>query len=425
LFESRQKTKSKAGEMMSTVDKRKGYFMITVLWLAYVTFAMNWVAGSSMMPQIMQTFFGSAKIDPVIMQLVNYSITAARVFANILAALVLMKLGPKKAASVAIGLLISALIAIYLPNYWAYTVARMFMGLGGSMVIVYMNPVVARYINNPKEKLRINALNTVSYNVGAFIVSILFTFFAAQLTKDWQLTLTVFASLTLVLFALWVIKAEDFETQSASDGRTVQYGYGDAIKDPFLWKYALGFSGFLLLYILSLTSLKPVFEQYTQLNGAIVNLLVSGAGILGTFAGIKIGNRGTPRKPILFVTGALMIASFALVIAFANVMPVASYAFALLSGFTMFIQYPIYMNLAHEFDGSSPQKLTVLFGLFWAIAYAVETILTIVWSYILGSAGYTTAMTFFIASTCLYLIAVTVLPETKPRTKGAQKSKVA
>lgn len=80
---------------METNSRKNGYFMMAVLWLAYVTFAMNWVAGSSLTPQITQTFFGGP-VNPVISQLVNYSITTARVFANILAALVLMKLGPKK-----------------------------------------------------------------------------------------------------------------------------------------------------------------------------------------------------------------------------------------------------------------------------------------------------------------------------------------
>src|SRR5207253_1216068 len=156
------------GEMMETSnDRKKGYFMMAVLWLAYVTFAMNWVAGSSLTPQITKTFF-CGPVDPLISQLVNYSITTARVFANILAAVVLMKMGPKKAAGVAIGLLMMGLVAIYLPNYWAYTVARMVMAVGGSMVIVYMNPVVAHYVTNSKVKLRINAANTVTYNVGAF-----------------------------------------------------------------------------------------------------------------------------------------------------------------------------------------------------------------------------------------------------------------
>ena len=44
--------------------------MMAVLWLAYVTFAMNWVAGSSLTPQITETFFGGP-VDPIISQLVK------------------------------------------------------------------------------------------------------------------------------------------------------------------------------------------------------------------------------------------------------------------------------------------------------------------------------------------------------------------
>ncbi|ASI36790.1 MFS transporter [Exiguobacterium sp. N4-1P] len=305
---------------------RKGYLMMAVLWFAYATFAMNWVAGSSLTPQITAHFFGDRTVDPLISQLVNYSITTARVFANILAALILMKLGPKKAPMLALLFLMMAIVAIYLPNYWAYTAARMVMGLGCSMVIVYMNPVVTRYISDPTEKLRINALNTVSYNVGAFVVSLLFTFFATQFTNNWQLTLTIFAALTAVLFLAWLMFSEEFDLNAASDQNeaVTAYGYRDAIKDSFLWKYAIAFGGFLTLYILSLVGLKPVFDTYTELNGSLVNLLVSGAGIIGTFVGLKIGSRGTPRKPILLTSGLIMIGSFIVTVAFGNISPLVS-----------------------------------------------------------------------------------------------------
>lgn len=235
----------------------------------------------------------------------------------------------------------------------------------------------------------------------------------------------MFASLILVLFVLWLIKAEDFETGSNTDGSTVEYGYKDAIRDSFLWKYTIGFGGFLFLYVLALTALKPVFDEYTMLDGAMVNLLISGAGILGTFAGVRIGNKGTPRKPVLQLSGVMMIVFFARILVFAKVYPIVLYGCAFLSGFVMFVQYPIYMNLPHEFRGATPQKLTVLFGLFWAMGYAVETILKIVWSYLLGSAGYTVAMTFLISGSCLYPVLAGMLPETRPGVKNVSESKVA
>ncbi|MGJ7919083.1 MFS transporter [Neobacillus sp. LXY-4] len=399
---------------------RKGYLMMAVLWVAYVTFAMNWVAGSSLTPQITKTFFGGP-VDPLVSQLVNYSITTARVFANILAAIVLMKLGPKKAAGTAMGLLMMGLVAIYLPNYWAFTVARMVMAVGGSMVIVYMNPVLAHYITNSRVKLRICAANTVSYNVGAFIVAVLFTLFANQLIVNWRLTLTFFASLTILVFAAWLWKAENFETRQNVGKNTETYGYKDALKDSFLWRYGLAFASFLTLYVLSLVSFKAIFDEYTLLNGSVTNLLISGFGILGTFAGITIGNKGMPRKPILVITGIVMVGTFALALVFANAIPLLSYALIAVSGFAMFIQYPIFLNLPHELKGMTPHKLTILFGLFWALAYAGQTLATIGWSYILGAVGYTEAMIFFISVSSLYIIMVATFPETMQQVSVERK----
>lgn len=413
---------------MKATNKHNGYFMMAVLWLAYVTFAMNWVAGSSLTPQITQTFFGGP-VDPVIAQLVNYSITTARVFANILAAIILIKLGPKKAAGTAIALLLMGLVAIYLPNYWAYTVARMVMAVGGSMVIVYMNPVVAHYVTNSKVKLRINAANTVSYNVGAFVVAILFTVFAKQMVANWQLTLTIFASLTILVFIAWLLKAENFETQSQTDVTEPEYGYKDALKDPFLWRYGLAFASFLTLYVLSLVSFKAIFDQYTLLNGSVTNLLISGFGILGTFVGIRIGNGGMERKPVLVMSGVMMVGAFTLALFFANVNPLLAYSFISLSGFAMFIQYPIFLNLPHELKGMTPQKLTIMFGLFWAIAYAGQTIATIIWSFILGKSGYVPAMIFFISVASVYIFLVATFPETRAKEEalktGFRKSSLA
>ncbi len=411
----------KADEDMDTNNHtKKGYFMMAVLWLAYVTFAMNWVAGSSLTPQITETFFGGP-VDPIISQLVNYSITTARVFANILAAMVLMKLGPKKAAGMAIGLLMMGLVAIYLPNYWAYTAARMVMAVGGSMVIVYMNPIVAHYVKNSNVKLRINAANTVAYNAGAFIVAVLFTVFAKQMVANWRLTLTFFASLTILFFIGWLWKAETFETRD-SDGKAKKYGYRDALKDGFLWRYGLAFASFLTLYVLSLVSFKAIFDQYTLLNGSVTNLLISGFGILGTFAGIRIGNKGVARKPTLLFSGVVMVGTFALAIVFANKIPMLSYILISMSGFAMYIQYPIFLNLPHELKGMTPQRLTIMFGLFWAIAYAGQTIATIVWSFILGASGYTPAMIFFIAASSLYIFLVATFPETRKQEVAARKA---
>lgn len=395
--------------------KNKGYLMMVILWLGYISFAMNWLTGSTLSPQILITFFGTTAVDPVISQVVNYSITSARIFANIAAALILVKMGPRRAGIISLGLLCMSLVAVWMPGYAYYTLVRMLMGLGGSMIVVYFNTITYRYFSDPREKLKINAMNILTYNIGAFITSLAFAFFSSSLTQNWRLTMTVVALLTIVLLICWLVAAEDFKVNTSQSGEEVHYSYSQAICDPFLWKYALGFSGFLTLYIIALVSLNTVFDKYTMANGSVISLCVSGSGIIGTFVGLKIGNKGYRRKPILLISGLLMIGSFIAVIYFANINPFISCIMACVSGFFMYVQYPIYMNMAHEMNNMSPQKLTLLFGFFWAISYFIQTVITVIWSYLLGHVGYTSAMVFFILSACLYPLFTATLPETCPK----------
>lgn len=402
-------------EEAQKVNHGRGILMLAILWLAYVTFAMNWVSGSTLSPQIVDTYF-NGPVAPIITQVVNYTITAARVVANFVAAYVLIKQGPKKAVTIAMFMLMFAMIAVWIPNYWGYTVARMVMALGGSMVVVYMNPVVANYIQ-PKKKMIANGLNTVSYNVGAFVTSIMFVVMAKQLTANWKITMSIMAALTIVLFVAWILTAENFNTKndvSNTEHEVIKYDYKDAFKDSFMWKYSIGFSGFLFLYILAVTSFPAVLPKYApNIDGSLINMLVTGFAIIGTVVGMRIGLSNTKRKPIMLWSGVIMIAAYAGVLFFANSSTMLAYVSAGLSGFFMYIQYPLYMNLPHEMPKMSPQKLTIIFGLFWAIAYTVYTLLTIIWSLILGSFGWTAASIFYILAACLYIIFVVQLPETK------------
>lgn len=118
-----------------------------------------------------------------------------------------------------------------------------------------------------------------------------------------------------------------------------------------------------------------------------------------------------------------MVGTFAFALVVANNLPLLSYTLLAISGFAMYIQYPIFLNLPHELKGMTPQKLTIMFGLFWALAYTGQTVATIVWSYILGAAGYTPAMIFFIAVSSLYIFLTATFPETKP--KGAAERNAA
>ena len=118
------------------VTQQQGIIMFVILLLAYITFASNWIVGSNLDKQIMEHFFKGETVSTTMKEVVNYSITTARIFANFLAAWVLIKLNPKKAAILAMVFLSFSVLAVFAPSYGVYIGARMIMALGGSMIMV-------------------------------------------------------------------------------------------------------------------------------------------------------------------------------------------------------------------------------------------------------------------------------------------------
>ena len=78
-------------------SRSQGILMFAILITAYVVFSTNWVAGSNLSKQITDHYFNGQKVSPIISEVVNYTITIARIIANLLAAFILIKLHPKKA----------------------------------------------------------------------------------------------------------------------------------------------------------------------------------------------------------------------------------------------------------------------------------------------------------------------------------------
>lgn len=395
---------------------RQGLLMFAVLLIAYTGFAANWVAGSALGPQITATYFPGQEVSSVISQVVNYTITIARIFANFLAAIILIRLGVKRAATLATLLLTFSLIAVWMPNYWLYTIARMIMALGASMIMVYMNPVVSRFVRH-EQKVLYSAMITVSYNVGAFIIAVAFAFWLNQLSANWRLTMSICSSLSVIIFGLWLLVARDFDTATASDNTTARqtYGYAQALKDPFIYTFALGFGGFLFLYVMSLTTYPAVLPKHLPLlQKGWITLAVAGGGILGCPLGIIAGSRRLPRRPVCATFGLLMIISMLGAFLVGQHSAIAAYLCFFLSGLFMFGQYSIYLNIPHELPNMNPQRATIMFGLIWALGYLIYTILNIIWSLILDHIGWHTSLSFYIIMSSLYLLAVWRLPETNP-----------
>ena len=243
--------------------RRQGMIMFALLITAYVVFATNWVAGSNLSKQITDHYFNGEKVSPIISEVVNYTITIARIIANLLAAFILIRLHPRKAALLALFCLCFSFFAIFTHNYWLYTISRMIMAFGGSMIIVFINSFVAKFIPNDK-KIMTSAIITAAYNVGAALVAILFLLFKEHFVDDWRYTMIGFSIFSIILFIGWLMFSHDFEPtitwkhpnyfvykllieskEIVHEEEVKKYTYADGFKDKFIYVFSLGFGGFL------------------------------------------------------------------------------------------------------------------------------------------------------------------------------------
>ena len=133
------------------------------MFLTYALFAVNWIAGSTLTPQIMKYFQLDSFLSATF---ISNSITVAKIIGNFCAAGLLIKLLPKKAIGLGSFMIVfGSLVAILSPQYWAFVLGRFIMGFGGAVYVVYFSPVVINYFK-PETRPTVNALNSVAYNVG-------------------------------------------------------------------------------------------------------------------------------------------------------------------------------------------------------------------------------------------------------------------
>ena len=418
-------------------SRSQGILMFAILITAYVVFSTNWVAGSNLSKQITDHYFNGQKVSPIISEVVNYTITIARIIANLLAAFILIKVHPKKAVILALFCLCFSFFAIFTHNYWLYTISRMIMAFGGSMIIVFINSFVAKFIPSDK-KIITSAIITAAYNVGASLVAILFLIFKEQFIADWRYTMIGFSIFSILLFICWLIFSHDFEPtitwkhpnyfvykllieskEILHEEEMKKYTYADGFKDKFIYVFSLGFGGFLFLYVMPLVSLPRVVAEHahnSQFKPEFMILTVTLGGILGTaFSLLVTRNLNFRRKPFLIAHGIFMIGFMALGLMFVSTNSVLSYAMFSLSGFFMYSQYPVYLNLSYELPKINSQRLTIMFGIFWAFGYAIYTLFNFSWSLVLNNLGYNASILFYLLGSMIYIIFVLILPETRPK----------
>ncbi len=406
--------------LMNLSQIHNKHLVAALVFISYILFAMAWVGGTASMSQIMLVM----KVESLASaSFISGAVTLAKIIGTFIAAWLALKLGVKKAFFISGILIFIGVLTPLAPNYELLLLSRFLMGLGGAFMIVYFNPIVMSWFE-PEERPTINGLNAVAFNVGTGIVLWQMTNFN-NLTGSWQNTLIIFSFVSLVLSFIWLLvknkSSDDSPSSNLSSTKMAvkkakqlqrYYSYIDGLKDKFNWVYALTYSGILAFYIC-------LFTFYPK-AGISQSTLVIASGIVGTLAGIFYSKKFSTRVPVIRWSGLIITMTvFGLSFGTSDLLQTLC---AITLGFFIFFPVTALVTIPHELPKMTPQKVTVIFSLFYSISYSVATL--VLWGFgrlvDINQGDFTLAFVLITVVSSTFFIGSFFLPETAQQKRGKE-----
>ncbi len=385
-------------------DSSRAYAIEVVMFMTYVFFGAHWIGGSALTREIMAHF--SIESYAAVSFMTN-AVTAAKIVGNFVAAEILRRLFPKKAIGLGAVLIIAGTaLSLLAWNFPLFVVGRFIMGFGGALYLVYFSPVVVHYFSFGRRPA-LNGINSIAYSVGA-VLSMVTLDRIFQVTGHWQRTLAVYLIGSVVLFFFWLVLGQDFDIYSARREDTENRGgVASMLKDPFLWRFALIMAGGTTYYIVMM-NLFPVYPGLA-VDPKTLNALIALGAIGGSFVGSAIASRTKRRLTVVKVFGVLMMISGVLLLLAKS--PFLSCVAAFATGALVFLPVSSMLTIPQELPGMTPQKLTGIMGLSWALAYIIESVIYALVSITIDHFGFFAGMSLAILAGGLQLIGAITLKQ--------------
>ncbi|WP_296127312.1 MFS transporter [uncultured Anaerococcus sp.] len=385
--------------------KIKSVIIEGLMFLAYAFFAVNWIAGSKLTPNILNAFNVEG---PHAVSLINNVVTLAKILGNLIAATIFAKLFPKKSIGLA-SLLIpaGAMLAALSQSFPVFLIGRFIMGFGGALFVVYFSPVVVNYFH-PDQRPVVNALNNVSYNVGS-ILALLLIGPVIKLLGLGRWALVAFAIVSFIIFALWLIFGENFEISSTKASGSVDFNLKDAFKEKIAIIMPTMYFGHLTLYMVMLNIFPNT--NFSPIPASKISTLFTTGALIGTLLSIIVAKKSTKRVPTLKVSGILTtIIAIALI---NSTNATLSTILALALGTIMYVPLTNFVLIPQEIPGMYSEKLTQIMSVYWSLVYILETIAYQIIVMIQHSAGEKTALMATAILSATFIIGSFIIKEPK------------
>ncbi|QJR44455.1 MFS transporter [Mycoplasma miroungirhinis] len=346
----------------------------------------------------------------LISQATNWGITIGRGIGSILVAFLLVKFFHKYATIIALGLTLFGIPAQYFPvgqtGYWFFIVFRTIMAIGGTMLIILTQPVVANFFNK-KQKSVVSQFGVWFYPLGTIISIIPFVFVAntAAIRENWQIVYTVLAALNALPLLVMVIFGSKFDVktkeQRAQEPKVNNFGILKGyLKTKSTYVWILLYGGFLIAVVFPTilsTNLFPTLAGIDR-NALLFGDLNNGFDatkiiriwfiifLAAVFVGpISVGlwsKYNLKRRWFITVALATGVISYLLSmiifvygVAKSNGVALAFFfVFAFLSGLSLWGIQGVTLNLPHEYKDNNPKTIGWMFALIWGFGYIFFTI---------------------------------------------------
>ncbi|GAA4367815.1 MFS transporter [Paeniglutamicibacter cryotolerans] len=226
--------------------------------------------------------------------LMTNAITLAQVIGSLLAANVLLRMGPRHAFTLASGLIVLGGLVSLTDAFPLIFFIRfvLVLGLSGALMVVLLSGIVARLLTGGALQVA-NGLNSVAFNAGLAVALT----FGSQMAGNPAFAAVLAASLSLVLLLLWLIVARRGLKGPVSQGVAVDSSFTmrDGFRQWFNWVFALSSTGFLSYYIVAFTFMDPETIRW-----------VVSAGVVGALSATLVSTRvpDVHKPTVVVVCGA-------------------------------------------------------------------------------------------------------------------------
>lgn len=359
--------RSKIAELSTGVEVsgQVKFLISAMLFLSYVLFAVAWNWGD--------LYVRSLGFNASRTALMTNAITLAQVVGSLVAANVLLRMGPRHAFTLASGLIVAGGLVSLTDAFPLIFFIRFVLGLGGALMVVLLSGIVARLLTGGALQVA-NGLNSVAFNTGLAVA----LSFGAQMAGNPVFAVVLAATLSLVLLLLWLVAARQGLKGQTTQSATVDSSFTmrDGFREWFNWVFALSYTGLLSYYIVAFTFMDPETIRW-----------VVYAGVVGALSATLVSTRVPDANKALVV----VVCGAAQVIAAASVLALADHRLAplvgVILGIVIFFPMPFFVQLAFVRPGVTPRQIAVTFSIFWAVAYAGSVVFIQIFAWIADATG--------------------------------------